>query len=97
MKPGHSRILICDIVMPATGASYHQANQDIAVMMLVSAGERTEAHWKELLRSAGLEIVKVWRRRHSPDSVIEAVPVEGQRGVGFGDGGTGVVDVAVRS
>lgn len=36
LKKGYSKILICEIVMPRTGASMYQASLDIALSMFAS-------------------------------------------------------------
>jgi hypothetical protein len=47
---------------------------DINMMRFGGSG-RKEKQWRELLGSAGLEIVKIWKPvRH--DSIMEAVPKE---------------------
>ncbi|OIW29209.1 S-adenosyl-L-methionine-dependent methyltransferase [Coniochaeta ligniaria NRRL 30616] len=73
MERGYSRLLICDAVLPATGASLDQASADIMMMHLHSARERSEGQWRRLLKGAGLEVVNVWRDvSSSTDAVIEA-------------------------
>ncbi|KAL8909686.1 MAG: hypothetical protein Q9171_004931 [Xanthocarpia ochracea] len=46
MKPGYSKVLINEIVIPATGNSYIQAGLDCLVLQ-ASANERTEAMWNK--------------------------------------------------
>lgn len=58
MKPGYSKVLINDIVIPAIGTSCYQAAMD-CLMMHFSAGERTEADWRRVVKDAGLELVKI--------------------------------------
>lgn len=45
MKPGYSKVLIHDIVIPPTGTSYNQAELDCLVLQ-ASANERTEEAWR---------------------------------------------------
>ncbi|KAI4252051.1 MAG: hypothetical protein L6R42_008130 [Xanthoria sp. 1 TBL-2021] len=71
MKPGYSKVLINDIVIPATGTSYIQAGLDCLVLQ-ASANERTEAVWKNVIEDAGLKLVKIWPDGRSYESVIEA-------------------------
>jgi len=59
MSP-HSKILIADHVVPAIHAARGMALQDLNMMGLAGL-ERTEQQWGELLASAGLKLVKVWR------------------------------------
>ncbi|KAH8880853.1 putative O-methyltransferase [Thozetella sp. PMI_491] len=72
MKKGYSKLLICDIVLPPTGASVLQAAMDMQMLGLVSAGERTEAAWKELLENSGFKVVKLWPDGRGYEMVIEA-------------------------
>ncbi|CAO1603070.1 MAG: hypothetical protein LQ349_002951 [Xanthoria aureola] len=71
MKPGYSKILINDIVIPATGTSYIQAGLDCLVLQ-ASANERTEAMWTKVIEDAGLKLVKIWPDGRKYESVIEA-------------------------
>ncbi|KAK8038027.1 hypothetical protein PG994_014794 [Apiospora phragmitis] len=82
MKPGYSRLLIVDVVLPPTGASAFQAGMDVTMMGLLSAKERTQRMWEELLSGAGFRILKIWRDPKRYESVIEAelgAPEEGAR------------------
>ena len=56
MKRGYSKVLINDVVLPATGTSCYQAALDCLVMQ-ASANERTEAMWHKVIREAGLKLV----------------------------------------
>jgi hypothetical protein len=69
MKPGHSKILINDIVLPAKGASAFAVQQDITMMTFLAAQERDETQWRELVGKAGLRVVKIYHG--VPESVIE--------------------------
>lgn len=70
MKKGYSKILIHDISIPPTGASRFQTTMDLEVMSILSAYERSEAMWTNLLASAGFEIIKFWK--DETETVIEA-------------------------
>ncbi|XXG95566.1 Ubiquitin-like protein [Hypoxylon texense] len=72
MKKGYSKLLICDIVIPPTGASMIQAVMDVNMMSLLSAYERTEAMWRKLISEAGFKIVKLWKDPRDFEAVIEA-------------------------
>ncbi|KAI2628620.1 putative O-methyltransferase [Hypoxylon sp. NC1633] len=72
MKKGYSKLLICDVVIPPTGASIHQAALDLNMMAIFSAHERTKAMWKKLLHEAGFDIIKVWKDPHNHEAMIEA-------------------------
>ncbi|PHH90714.1 hypothetical protein CDD83_2868 [Cordyceps sp. RAO-2017] len=72
MKPGYSRLLIDEAVVPATGAHWETTGLDMTMLTLLSSAERTRAEWHELLEvKAGLRIVKIWTRRGRDESVIE--------------------------
>lgn len=57
-----SRVLICEMVLPqrVRGADFASTVLDQAVMTM-GGKERTEAGFKGLFESAGLESVQVWR------------------------------------
>lgn len=71
MKPGYSKILINDIVIPSTDCSCYQAAMDCLVLQ-VSANERTEAVWSKVITDAGLKVVKVYPDGRGYESLIEA-------------------------
>lgn len=71
MKKGYSKLLICDIVLPNVGASITQVTIDLRMLILFGAKERSEAAYAELLRRAGLKIVKVWWDPRGLEAVIE--------------------------
>jgi hypothetical protein len=73
MKPGYSRLLIVDSVLPNIGASLAASLLDIN-MMALSGIERTERHWKELLEVEGLRVTKIIPPQDGRgNSVIEVV------------------------
>ncbi|GAP91262.1 putative winged helix-turn-helix transcription repressor DNA-binding [Rosellinia necatrix] len=72
MTRGYSRVLIVDIVVPATGVSAIQSTMDVQMMALVSAFERTEAVWTKVLNDAGLKVVRVWKDGRGNECLIEA-------------------------
>ncbi|KAI1778547.1 putative O-methyltransferase [Hypoxylon cercidicola] len=71
MKPGYSKVLINDIVIPSVGASCYQAAMDCLVLQ-ASANERTEAVWSKVIEDAGLKLVKYYPDGRGYESVIEA-------------------------
>lgn len=73
MAPGYSKIIINDIVMPRRGASSLAASLDLLMMSFFSAMQRTEQQWKDLLRAAGLKIVKIWSTQGTDENIIEAM------------------------
>lgn len=70
MKPGYSKLIINDVVLPERGAGRFATQSDMNMLSLLAAMERTEAQWRALLERGGLKNVKIWYG--SPESVIEA-------------------------
>ena len=73
MEPGYSRVLIHDSVITTDKPDPLVTTSDITMMMALSAFERTEAMWADLLASAGLMVVKIWTQPNVREAVIEAV------------------------
>ncbi|KAJ3530134.1 hypothetical protein NM208_g9459 [Fusarium decemcellulare] len=63
MKPGYSKLLIFECVIPKTGAYWEATAGDILMMTQLSAVERTEDHWHQLIEGSGLnlKIFKFWK------------------------------------
>ncbi len=77
MKPGYSRLLINEQVLPNEGADLHPVMLDLTMMTYFHAMERTERQWRTLLGSVGVEIVKFWRfDGGGTEAVIEAIVKE---------------------
>lgn len=72
MKPKYSKLLISEFVLPDTDTALFPATLDIQMMGLHAGMERSEKHWKALLDSAGLEVVKIWQEVRGGEGVIEA-------------------------
>ncbi|KAI0026143.1 S-adenosyl-L-methionine-dependent methyltransferase [Xylariomycetidae sp. FL0641] len=72
MKPGYSKLLINDIVLPPTGCSSVQATMDVEMMSVVAAYERSERTWRSLVGDAGLKIIEIWPDGRGNESLIEA-------------------------
>ncbi|KAL5343275.1 S-adenosyl-L-methionine-dependent methyltransferase [Aspergillus crustosus] len=70
MKPGHSKLLVNENVIPDTGAYWETTSLDL-IMMQIGSGERTERQWHALLASAGLKITKIWTAQRGVESLIE--------------------------
>lgn len=62
MKPGYSKILINDSLIPSAGAHWENTACDVSMMALLSSLERSERQWFELIEGGGLglKIVKIW-------------------------------------
>ncbi|KAL2174027.1 S-adenosyl-L-methionine-dependent methyltransferase [Thermothelomyces heterothallicus CBS 202.75] len=73
MRPGYSRLLINENVIPGTNADWQATALDLMVMALLSSRERTEEDWRRLLEGAGLKIVKIWStdKQNGVESLIE--------------------------
>lgn len=72
MTPGYSTILIHDHVVSKALAHPHITAYDLTMMAMLGGEERTESHWRELLKSAGYELVKIWKSPLAVQSIIEA-------------------------
>ncbi|KAL3462053.1 S-adenosyl-L-methionine-dependent methyltransferase [Aspergillus heterothallicus] len=70
MKPGYSKILVNENVIPDTGAYWEATSLDLIMMQLGSA-ERTERQWRSLLEAAGLKVINIWTARRGVESLIE--------------------------
>jgi hypothetical protein len=71
MKPGYSRLLVNENVIPAMGADWQATAEDIMVLITSSSLERTERNWRNLLEGAGLRICEIWRTENALESLIE--------------------------
>ncbi|KAH9908508.1 S-adenosyl-L-methionine-dependent methyltransferase [Xylariomycetidae sp. FL2044] len=71
MKPGYSRLLINENVIPLRHARWEATGLDILMMTLLAAKERTEADWQKLLGDAGLKISGIWTVANGVESLIE--------------------------
>ena len=72
MKPGYSRLLIEDLVLPDRGADMRQASVDMTMYFMPEGIERTADQWKDLLGREGLQIIKIWSDGSGMESIIEA-------------------------
>ncbi|KAK1505116.1 hypothetical protein CABS01_08894 [Colletotrichum abscissum] len=72
MKPGYSKLLINENVIPSTGAWWETSALDMVMLTLFCSKERTEGDWYHLLEIiAGLKIVKIWGGGKGVESLIE--------------------------
>lgn len=72
LTPGYSKLLIHDHIAPETVAHPHTTAYDLTMMVMVAGEERSEVHWRALLKSAGYRIVKIWSSPLAVQRVIEA-------------------------
>lgn len=73
MKPGYSKLLIFEWVLPAKNTPLYPALLDINMMAVLNGMERTEEQWTRLLEQAGLTIVKFWSAGSESEGLIEAI------------------------
>ena len=74
MTPGVSRLLINELVVPIRDCGKFASHSDFNMMSICAGMERTEAQWKDLLGSVGLEVKGIWTGGGDTESIIEAVP-----------------------
>ncbi|GAW24044.1 hypothetical protein ANO14919_136230 [Xylariales sp. No.14919] len=73
MKPGYSKLLMSEFVLPASNAPLYPAILDINMMVLLNGMERTEAQFNGLLDAAGLKVVKFWSVAPEVEGLVEAI------------------------
>ena len=71
MKPGFSKLLINENVVPDSGAMSSITSMDWLMMALGAVKERTEKQWRMLLEQAGLKVVGIWTYEQGTESLIE--------------------------
>lgn len=71
MKPGYSKILINENVIPRTNAYWETTALDMVMLAYFSSKERTEEDWNKLISDAGLKITKIWSGGKGVESLIE--------------------------
>jgi hypothetical protein len=72
MKPGYSKLLIFDFVLPDVGAPLLGSLMDINMMTLLSGMERTRRQWTALLDSVGLEVAQFHMCGDLSEGLVEA-------------------------
>ena len=72
MKPGYSKLLINEYVVPDFGAAWPMTSMDWLMMALGAVKERTDKQWRELLQQAGLKVTGIWTYEQGTESLIEA-------------------------
>jgi hypothetical protein len=74
MKPGYSKLLLHEMIVPETGASHFHSMLDMTMMAFNGGMERTGTQWKNLLATAGFEVLKVWvPPEDDTDGIVEAM------------------------
>lgn len=72
LKPGYSKLLIHDHITPEALAHPHTTAYDLTMMVMVAGEERTESHWRALLKSTGYRVVNIHSSPLAVQRVIEA-------------------------
>ncbi|KAL7620314.1 hypothetical protein AAE478_009308 [Parahypoxylon ruwenzoriense] len=72
MKKGYSYLVINDFILPDTGCPLLPAEWDLMMMTLMSAMERTESQWRNLLNKAGLTIEGMYQPPGDGQGIIVA-------------------------
>ncbi|KAI1427702.1 S-adenosyl-L-methionine-dependent methyltransferase [Xylaria sp. FL1777] len=72
MKPGYSKLLLSEFVLPASNCPLYPAILDINMMTLLNGMQRTEDQFSELLDAAGLKVVKFWSVGAETEGLVEA-------------------------
>ncbi|KAI0967824.1 putative O-methyltransferase [Xylaria arbuscula] len=74
MKPGYSKLLIHEMIIPEVGASKFHSMLDLTMMAFNSGMERTKRQWEELMNKAGLKVVKFWDPpQEDADGIVEVM------------------------
>ncbi|KAI1455340.1 putative O-methyltransferase [Annulohypoxylon moriforme] len=74
MKPGYSKLLIHEMIIPERGASAFYGLYDMTMMAFNSGMERSERQWEELLSRASFEVIKFWPApQEAADGIVEAM------------------------
>ena len=68
MRPGYSKILLNEVVLPDKDCPPEFASADINMMSVLAGIERTQTHWIELIESAGLKVEAVHKSPYEGDS-----------------------------
>jgi hypothetical protein len=71
MKPGVSRLLIAEEIVPASHVDVETTWADL-ILMTLAGRVRTEEHWARVLNQAGMRLEKVHRSRGTNYGVVEA-------------------------
>ena len=73
MKPGYSKLIVNEFILPDEGCDLFPALADIHMMADFAGTERSESQFRELYDSAGLEVVRFWQPPGAGEGIIEAI------------------------
>ncbi|RYP75441.1 hypothetical protein DL771_002326 [Monosporascus sp. 5C6A] len=77
MKPGYSKFLINEHVVPAMDQDYEQTALDLIMMTGFAGKERSAAQWSDILeRVVGLKITNIYTGINGIESVVECIRPE---------------------
>jgi hypothetical protein len=65
MKPGVSRLVISESILPETNVDMEIVWLDI-IVMTVSGSERTQTQWEKIRDEAGFKLHRTYRRGERP-------------------------------
>ncbi|CAJ2508351.1 Uu.00g133770.m01.CDS01 [Anthostomella pinea] len=71
MKPGYSKLLINENVIPTEDAWWETTALDMVMLTYFASRERTRTDWENLMEKAGLKIVKIYGGGHGVESLLE--------------------------
>ena len=71
MKPGASRLVISDSILPETNVDIESTWMDI-IMMAVGGSERTQTQWEKMLDEAGFKLHQTYQAPGTHYAAIEA-------------------------
>ena len=74
MKPGYSRLIVNELVVPAIGASKFMTVMDMNMMAVTGGMERTEALHRDYLEKAGLKVSQIYL----PGDMVSAAVIEAE-------------------
>jgi len=73
MKPGHSKLVVCDLILSNRDAHWLTTTLDLELMQVLASRSRTESEFRKIDEAAGLKISGIYKHPQGYDSVIEAV------------------------
>ncbi|ROV95171.1 hypothetical protein VMCG_08553 [Cytospora schulzeri] len=77
MKPGYSKLLLHEMIIPEQGAPTFHAMLDMTMMAFNAGMERTERQYEALLGKAGFKVIKFWQApEQGADGIVEAVLID---------------------
>ncbi|XXG95866.1 hypothetical protein Hte_002138 [Hypoxylon texense] len=71
MEKGYSKLLIHESMVDNVNPPSRVTTSDLTMLMCLSAAERTVKEWHELIATAGLTVVKIWKRPMAVEGILE--------------------------